>query len=499
MRKQPAIFLDRDGTLIEDIGVLGDIKDVKFFSDTVSALKKLQSRYKLFVITNQSGVSKGLVSLEQVGRINCCIDEALKKEGVNIESWYVCPHQRNENCDCIKPKSKFVLEAAAKYGLELDGSFAIGDHPHDALTANDMGVFGLYLLTGHGARHLGELPAEKLAFHRLGDAVDWIIRHPAGHKDISRQIELGARLIKEGKTAAFPTETVYGLGADAFNAAAVSRIFEIKGRPQNNPLIVHISKIEHIEKIAAIIPDKAVSLAEYFWPGALTIVLPKRNEIPDIVTSGNPTVAIRMPANPIALELINLSQTPIAAPSANAFTCTSPTTAEHVREQLGDKCDLIIDGGACRIGVESTVISFTGDRPLILRPGGVSIEQIESVIGKVDTLSTAVRAAESPGMMPNHYAPRTPLALVSEITPNIAQASDVGVILFKPVAGIFHGPVEILSADGDMAEAAMNLYAAIRRLDAMGLRQIVSTKAPDTGIGQAINNRLEKAAGGRSI
>jgi L-threonylcarbamoyladenylate synthase len=500
MNKQPAIFLDRDGTLIEDVGTLDDTENVRFFPDTISALKRLQADYRLFVITNQSGIAKGLVSERQVRKMNSFVDSMLKLKGIDIEKWYVCPHERSENCDCIKPKSKYILEAASEFNLNLERSFVIGDHPHDALTANELGVYGLYVLTGHGAKHLVELPADKPVFHSLTDAVGWIEKHPDGIREIKRQIELGAKLIKEGKNPAFPTETVYGLGGDAFNADAVARIFEIKQRPANNPLIVHIWDIEQVDSIAASFPENARRLAEKFWPGPLTIVLPKRPEIPDIVTASHPTVAIRMPANPIALELTRLSETAIAAPSANSFTCTSPTTAAHVREQLGSKCDLIIDGGACRVGVESTVISFTTATPLILRPGGISPQQIEEVIGKVEIAAdTNKPTAQSPGMMPNHYAPKTPFSLVAQFDEEMINSNDIGVMLWQPQERKFTGPVELLSKTGNIAEAATNLYAAIRRLDNLRLKRIVATKAPNYGIGIAINNRLEKAAGGRSI
>ena len=182
-------------------------------------------------------------------------------------------------------------------------------------------------------------------FHRLGDAAEWLLTHPDGVGTLDRIIENGARTIRDGGTVAFPTETVYGLGADAFNPGAVAKVFEIKKRPLSNPLIVHVAGIDQVSLVADHIPGDAKLLMEAFWPGPLTVVLPKRPEVPDIVTASNPTVAVRMPSNPVALSLIRLSGTPVAAPSANAFGCTSPTTAAHVRDQLNEQYDLLIDGG----------------------------------------------------------------------------------------------------------------------------------------------------------
>ena len=197
-------------------------------------------------------------------------------------------------------------------------------------------------------------------------------------------IEQAAKIIRKGGIVAFPTETVYGLGADAFNALAVARIFEVKGRPYFDPLIVHVANPADVEKLVKEIPPSAKKLMERFWPGPLTVVLLKVNNIPDIVTAGLRTVAIRMPNHPMALSLIKESRCPIAAPSANPFGYLSPTTAEHVREQLGDRVDLILDGGPCPVGVESTIVSFLEKKSRLLRPGGVPLEEIESIIGKVE-------------------------------------------------------------------------------------------------------------------
>ncbi len=438
-----AIFLDRDGTLIEDAGIPGNPDALRLFPDTVETLRKLQKKYLLFVVTNQPAVSQGKLSLEQVHSVNNRLDEILARDGVKIRKYYVCPHSRNENCSCIKPKPGLLLEAANDYRLDLRKSFFIGDHPHDTLTANELGVCGLYLLTGHGGQHLSDLPADTLIFHRLTDSAEWILNHPDHEEDIARQVRAGAQAMRNGLVVAFPTETVYGLGADVFNPNAVSRLFEIKKRPKSNPLIAHISQMAQVELLASSVPDEALHLMKAFWPGPLTIVLPKKTEVPDIVTAGNPTVAIRMPSNPIALKLIQHSGTPIAAPSANAFSCTSPTTARHVKDQLGGQCDVLIDGGACRIGVESTVISFTGGSPVILRPGGVTMEEIEAEIGDIRTSGIhSNRKGESPGLLPNHYAPETPLSVFSEIPYHLENRTDLGILLFKTSERRFSGVVE---------------------------------------------------------
>jgi L-threonylcarbamoyladenylate synthase len=498
---RPAVFLDRDGTLIQDMGVLDREENIQVFPDTAQALRLLQQQYLLFVITNQPGISQGLLTQDQAGRINDRLNTLLRREGVVIQQWYVCPHTRDEGCSCIKPKPEFVLRAQKDYGLDLRRSFVIGDHPHDVMTGEAQGVFGLYLLTGHGGQHLPELAMDRLVFHRISDAAEWILQHPDREAGLQRHIEAGAQAIRGGGVAAFPTETVYGLGADVFQPEAVELIFTIKDRPQYNPLIAHISDMAQLHRLAAAVPDAARRLVEAFWPGPLTIVLPKRPEVPDIVTGGLNTVAVRMPAHPIAHELIRLCGTPVAAPSANRFTCTSPTTARHVREQLGDQCAVVIDGGACRIGVESTVISFTGPVPVVLRPGGVPAEDIELVIGRVETPDTSLGnagAVESPGMLPNHYAPATPLAAFAEIPHCCESRRDIGVLLFQPSGRSFAGPVEILSPGGDTREAAANFFAALRRLDGLGLREIVAQYAPARGLGNAINDRLSKAALGRS-
>ena len=230
-------------------------------------------------------------------------------------------------------------------------------------------------------------------------------------------IEQAAELLRHGKLVAFPTETVYGIGANALDEAAVRRIFEVKGRPSTSPLIVHVDSLEMARRVVAVWPTAAETLARRFWPGPLTLVLPKQPTVPDVVTAGLPTVGVRAPAHPVALELIRRSGVPVAAPSANRFTELSPTTAEHVRRSLGGSVDLILDGGPAQVGIESTVLSLAGAQPVLLRPGMVSPAQIEELIGPV-TLGGRIEdqsasAHASPGLHRRHYSPRTPLLLVS--------------------------------------------------------------------------------------
>jgi len=305
-----------------------------------------------------------------------------------------------------------------------------------------------------------------------------------------------AEIIRRGGIVAFPTETVYGLGADAFAPLAVARIFEVKNRPYFDPLIVHVASPRDLDHLVTDVPAMAKSLIDRFWPGPLTLVLSKQSEVPDIVTAGLPTVAVRMPKHPMALGLIEKAACPIAAPSANPFGYLSPTTAEHVRDQLGDQVDLILDGGPCQVGVESTILSFSEEMPRLLRPGGVTLEEIERVIGRVEPCSNKEGMPGAPGMLPRHYAPRTPILLDREATVrDSVKHKKIGLLAYREPreAAPFHH-VEVLSMKGDPREAAANLFAAIRRLDTMDLDLIVAETVPEEGLGRAIMDRLRRAS-----
>jgi len=309
-------------------------------------------------------------------------------------------------------------------------------------------------------------------------------------------IHKAAEIIRRGGLVAFPTETVYGLGADAFNPIAIARVFEVKNRPYFDPLIVHIGDQSEINKLVKEVPYNAERLIERFWPGPLTIVLFKKDNVPDIVTSGLQTVAVRMPKHEMTLKLIKFAGTPIVGPSANPFGYLSPTKAEHVREQLGDQIDFILDGGPCEVGVESTIISFAEEKPKLLRPGGIPLEEIEAIIGKVELDIKNHIKPIAPGMLPRHYAPRTPILLdwKEEIKKNLKDKK-IGLLAFKePNSLIPFSHIEILSKNGDLREAAANLFSAIRRLDNLGLDLIFAEPIPEVGLGRAIMDRLRRAS-----
>lgn len=307
-------------------------------------------------------------------------------------------------------------------------------------------------------------------------------------------ISAAAVVLRDGGLVAFPTETVYGLGANALNPKAVARVFETKGRPRFDPLIVHVADFVQLGEIIADFPPKAKALAKRFWPGPLTLVLPKKNVVPDIVTAGLKTVAVRIPAHPFALDLIRAAQRPIAAPSANRFGRISPTCAAAVKEELGESVDVVLDGGPCRVGVESTIISFADREPLLLRPGGVGAEEIETIVGPLLIPDRTEARPLSPGRLPRHYAPRTPLVLWSGSNLTI-DGKRIGLLTLQPPLNQDHFvAVEVLSKSGDLHEAAANLFAAMRRLDSLGLDLILAYPVPNHGVGLAINDRLLRAS-----
>jgi L-threonylcarbamoyladenylate synthase len=330
-----------------------------------------------------------------------------------------------------------------------------------------------------------------------------------------------AEAIRAGLLVAFPTETVYGLGADAFNQAALARVFAAKGRPRFDPLIIHIAALETLDRLAdlsalpPLLREKALVLSRRLWPGPLTLALPKRSVVPDLATSGLPTVAIRFPDHPVALRLIRLSTAAVAAPSANRFGSLSPTRAEHVLEQLGDRIDFIIDGGQTTVGVESTVLDLSGGAgsgsqaaPRLLRPGGVSRETIEALIGAVELPGPGDGALPvSPGQVKSHYAPRTPLSLHSPGAMAALQHRQGELYLFFSEAARDawlakqNGPetpppesAPALSRSGDTLEAAARLFELLHRLDRLGASRIHAEEAPEEGLGAAINDRLFRAA-----
>ncbi len=307
-------------------------------------------------------------------------------------------------------------------------------------------------------------------------------------------IEKAAEIIRSGGLVAFPTETVYGLGCDACNSLAVARIYEVKARPRIDPLIVHAADPESARKYG-LIPKSAEVLVSRFWPGPLTLVVPKLDVVPSIVTAGLATVALRVPAHPAALELLKISGCAIAAPSANPFGYVSPTEARHVAAQLGDKVDLILDGGPCPVGVESTIVSLVGEKPVVLRTGGVAIEELESILGKVELTTYEQDRPESPGQMKRHYATRTRLEISEETPSNVEPTERIGLLSFTaPASCNGFAAVEVLSPSGDLREAAANLFGALRRLDDSGLSRIIARPVPEIGLGLAIMDRLRRCS-----
>ncbi len=308
-----------------------------------------------------------------------------------------------------------------------------------------------------------------------------------------------ARLLREGKLVSFATETVYGLGANALDVNAVARVFAVKNRPHFDPLIVHIAERSWLPRLVASWPETAERLAAKFWPGPLTLVLPKTTLVPDLVTSGLPSVAVRMPSHPLALELLRLADVPVAAPSANLFGQLSPTRAEHVADRLGDQIDYLLDGGPCAVGVESTVLLLESDGTVrLLRPGGIAMEEIEAVIGPLcqpsHTTAANNQAAPSPGLLPQHYAPRTPLVVVEDIA-KLTSPERCGLLTLQPhPAAHRFVAAEVLSVSGNLTEAAANFFAALRRLDAARVERIIAEPLPNRGLGVALNDRLTRAS-----
>jgi len=312
---------------------------------------------------------------------------------------------------------------------------------------------------------------------------------------ITKDVAEAADVIRRGGLAAFATETVYGLGANALDTAATARIFEAKQRPAFDPLIVHIADRGMLHGLVREVPDAAARLMDRFWPGPLTLVLPKRPGVPDLVTSGLDSVGVRLPEHPQARELIRQAGVPVAAPSANLFGHVSPTQAGHVADQLGDRIDVILDGGPCRVGLESTVLDFSGLRPMLRRPGGVPLESIEAVIGPVEVGASVAAgvAAPAPGMLERHYAPRTPLRLWRNDEP--VPPGKVGLLTWRQTIADprFHRVLD-LSSEGSLVEAAARLFQGMRELDSAGLDLILATTFPEEGLGRAVNDRLRRAA-----
>ena len=304
-----------------------------------------------------------------------------------------------------------------------------------------------------------------------------------------------ARLLKAGEVVAIPTETVYGLAGNAFEPKALAKIFAAKERPTFDPLIVHIADIAQLTDIAKDIPDSAYKLAEAYWPGPMTIILPKKDCIPDLCTSALPSVAVRFPSHPIAQAIIKESGLPLAAPSANLFKHVSPTTAEHVAAQLADRIAGIVDGGPCSVGVESSIISLTGEKPTVLRPGAITPEMFKAVLGEVAIKESTSKPGQpmlAPGQCDTHYRPQVPL-YYGEVPAGYTLPEHTVRIAFGSQAGPIPATVN-LSATGDMVEATSKLYAFMHDLDKTEYDLILVDPIPNTGVGMALNDRLKRAS-----
>ncbi len=313
--------------------------------------------------------------------------------------------------------------------------------------------------------------------------------------EIGTDIQKAAAILRSGGLVAIPTETVYGLAANALDENAVKQIFEAKNRPSFNPLITHLKDSKELSKYAMNIPDEALRLAEVFMPGSLTLLLPKKERIPDVTTSGLPTAAFRVPNHPLTLQLLNELDFPLAAPSANPFGYISPTTARHVFQQLEGKIPYILDGGACEGGIESTIVGFEQDKVIVYRIGLVSVDEIAFVTEKEVEIRDKSTKIVAPGMLSYHYAPLKPLFLFKDFSEIAIPFEQTGFILFNEYLSEI--PLEnqyLMSASGDLKEAARNLYALLHQLDNSTFTKIIAFRVPDIGIGKAINERLEKAS-----
>jgi L-threonylcarbamoyladenylate synthase len=312
---------------------------------------------------------------------------------------------------------------------------------------------------------------------------------------IGTDINLAQQFLEQGNVIGIPTETVYGLAGNALNEEAVLKIFSVKNRPYFDPLIVHTHSLDEVIKYTQQVPQRALDLMEAFMPGPLTVLLPRQSCIPDLVTSGLETVAVRIPNHPLTLSLLQQLAFPLAAPSANPFGYISPTTSYHVYDQLHGRIPYILEGGATEIGVESTIVGFENNQALVYRLGGLAIEEIERVVGKVLVQTNTSSDPKSPGMLKSHYAPRKRLVLTDAFDITDDELSRVGVIAWdKKVVGVPDHHQILLSEKGSLKEAAKHLFAAMRTLDETDVDYIIAVRVPDVGLGRAINDRLKRAA-----
>ena len=312
---------------------------------------------------------------------------------------------------------------------------------------------------------------------------------------ISKDISKAITLLTNEQLVAIPTETVYGLAGNIFSEKAIKSIFSTKKRPFFNPLIVHIPSVDSLDGIVIHVPEKAKLLAEAFWPGSMTLVLKKNDKIPDIITAGKDTVAVRVPNHPLTLELLRQLPFPLAAPSANPFGSISPTKPEHVERYFKDDIQQVLDGGSCTNGIESTIIGFDNDEPIIYRLGALALEDIEAVVGEIHIKNKEEATPDAPGMLARHYAPSTRTFLVDDIANEVEKhkGKKIGILVFKDSLNDASLTEIILSEKGSMQEAASKLYDSLHELDHQKLDVIITERFPDNGLGKSINDRLQRA------
>ncbi|MDY2586282.1 L-threonylcarbamoyladenylate synthase [Winogradskyella aquimaris] len=313
---------------------------------------------------------------------------------------------------------------------------------------------------------------------------------------ISKDISKAITLLNNEELVAIPTETVYGLAGNIYSKKAINAIFKTKKRPLFNPLIVHIPNIDYLEAIVAEVPEKARRLANAFWPGPITLVLKKKPTIPDLITAGKTTVAVRIPNHPMTLELLSKLDFPLAAPSANPFNRISPTTAQHVEGYFKNEIKMVLDGGPCQKGIESTIIGFENGESIVYRLGSTSIEDLEAVVGKVEIKNKKEAAPEAPGMLERHYAPKTKTVLTSHLTETLEDYKGlrIGLLTYNDILNDDAIDFKIvLSESKNLEEAASKLYDALHQLDLQNLDIIIAEQLPDYGLGKSINDRLFRA------
>ncbi|MBC6427568.1 MAG: threonylcarbamoyl-AMP synthase [Ekhidna sp.] len=312
---------------------------------------------------------------------------------------------------------------------------------------------------------------------------------------IGIDIQKAKKLLRSGEVVGIPTETVYGLAGNALNEESILQIFSVKNRPKFDPLIAHVDSLHKVEQLVDTVPEVAGKLADKFWPGPLTLLLDKIPKVPNLLTSGHSRIAVRIPDHPLTLSLLSQLAFPLAAPSANPFGYVSPTTADHVNEQLGDKIPYVLDGGSCEVGVESTIIGFEEDEAIIYRLGGISLEEVREVTGKVMVKVNSSSDPSAPGMLKSHYSPGKKL-LIGDIAENITDkdTSAMGVISFKTDFSLPEKNQFVLSPRGNLNEAAQNIFKALRKMDQPHIKKVFAEWAPDEGLGRAINDRLKRAS-----